>query len=392
MTQKTALNAAHRAGGGKMVDFAGWDMPLHYGSQKDEHHRAREDAGMFDVSHMTVIDFDGEDARAFLRGMLANDVARMDPPAAGAEGDTKNAPRNAPKNALKNAMYSCMLREDGGVLDDLIVYRRAAGQYRLVVNAATTAKDVAWLRQHLDDGDYDARMTARDDLAIVAVQGPNARAKAAVAVAATVGAVGRQLEALPPFCGADFGAWFIARTGYTGEDGFEVMLPSAAAAQFWHALAAAGVHMCGLGARDTLRLEAGMNLYGQDMDETVSPLQCGLGWTVAWRPEARDFIGRAALQRQKAAGNAERFVGVLLAERGVMRGGQKVFTAAGAGVLTSGGFSPTLNRSIGLARVPRAASGDDCEVEVRGRRLRATIVKPPFVRNGTACIELGEEQ
>lgn len=344
-----------------MVDFAGWDMPLHYGSQKDEHHIVRSDAGMFDVSHMTVIDFNGTGSKAFLQRLLANDVDKL-------------------KQSGK-ALYSCMLSPAGGVIDDLIVYYIDDNFYRMVVNAGTTEKDVAWIKSRLDDG---VEMQVRDDLGMIAVQGPEGRAKAMQAMSEEARTIAAELKI---FVGAFYGDWFIARTGYTGEDGFEIMMPTGEMVDFWNALLAAGVKPCGLGARDTLRLEAGMNLYGLDMDETTSPLESGLGWTIAWEPEDREFIGRTALRKQKEDGIKMRFVGVLLKDKGIMRSHQKVFTAEGEGELTSGGFSPTLNRSIGLARLPKG-DATSCEVEVRNKHLQASIVKAPFARNGKACIEI----
>ena len=361
MTKQTILNQAHRDAGGKMVDFAGWDMPLHYGSQKDEHHVVRNDAGMFDVSHMTVIDFKGAGCKSFLQRLLANDVAKLKTPG--------------------KALYSCMLNTAGGVIDDLIIYYIDEQYYRMVVNAGTTEKDVAWIKSQLGDA---VEMSVRDDLALIAIQGPNARDKAMQAMTEQARVTAEELKI---FVGAFYGEWFIARTGYTGEDGFEIMLPEAEAVDFWNALLDAGVKPAGLGARDTLRLEAGMNLYGLDMDETTSPLESGLGWTIAWEPTDRDFFGRTALEKQKADGVKMRFTGVLLEDRGVMRSHQKVMTAEGEGELTSGGFSPTLNRSIGFARVPKGDS-TTCEIEIRNKSLKASIVKPPFARNGQACIEL----
>lgn len=359
MARQTVLNQSHREAGGKMVSFADWDMPLHYGSQTEEHHVVRNDAGVFDVSHMTIIDIKGEFVRAFIRRLLANDIARL--------------------KVSGKALYSCMLRQDGGVIDDLIIYYINDHFYRMVVNAGSTAKDIAWIRSQLDSG---VNIRVRSDLAMVAVQGPVARERAMRAMAATVSAMAKELEV---FTGVLVGEWFIARTGYTGEDGFEIMLPEADVVSFWTALLAGGVRPCGLGARDTLRLEAGMNLYGQDMDESTSPLESGLGWSIAWEPADRDFIGRLSLERQKSVGMKRRFVGVLLKDRGVMRAQQKVITAEGEGELTSGGFSPTLNRSIGFARIP-AGDSTSCKVEVRNKCLQATIVKPPFVRNGKAHI------
>jgi aminomethyltransferase len=358
--KQTPLNALHREAGARMVDFGGWDMPVNYGSQIDEHHAVRRDAGMFDVSHMRVVDVEGAAARGFLRGALANNVDKLTEPG--------------------RALYSCLLAEDGGVLDDLIAYFLREDFFRLVVNASTAEKDVAWLRDLAARRAPGLALTPRNDLAMIAVQGPNARAKAWRAFPGTEAAT----AGLKPFSAAFAGELFVARTGYTGEDGFEIVVPAARAAQAWCALAAAGVRPCGLGARDTLRLEAGMNLYGQDMDETTSPLESGLAWTVDLA-SARDFVGKTALA---AAPPTKRQVGLVLeGAGGVLRAHQKVLTSQGDGETTSGTFSPTLGRSIALARVPAGvAVGDVVEVEVRDRRLSARVVKPPFVRNGKALV------
>ena len=361
MTRKTALNQVHHHAGGRMVDFAAWDMPLHYGSQKEEHHIVRKGAGMFDVSHMAVIDFRGEAAHAFLRRLLANDVARL--------------------KTTGKALYSCMLKEDGGVIDDLIVYHIDKRYYRMVVNAAATEKNLAWIQSQLDRG---VEMIPRRDLAMIAIQGPCARDRVMQAMPGGGAAIAGELEV---FTGAFYGEWFIARTGYTGEDGFEIMLPENEVVDFWNTLLDVGIKPCGLGARDTLRLEAGMNLYGLDMDESTSPLESGLGWTIAWEPAERDFIGRDVLYRQKLNSVRKRFVGILLRDKGVMRSRQKVITVEGEGELTSGGFSPTLGCSIGFARLPMGDS-KRCQVESRGRYLQALIVEPPFVRNGQPCADV----
>ncbi len=360
MAQRTPLHPVHLELGARMVDFGGWDMPLAYGSQIEEHHAVRRDAGMFDVSHMCVVDLHGAQARALLARLLANDVGRL--------------------RVTGKALYSCMLREDGGVIDDLIVYFIEEGWFRLVVNAGTAAKDLEWIGRHA--AEHGVKVQPRRDLAMVAVQGPNARAR----VIAQLPAVYQErVQALAPFFGVAGGELFVARTGYTGEDGFEVMLPAVQAPTFWLALKAAGVAPCGLGARDTLRLEAGMNLYGNDMDETVSPLESGLGWTVAL-DDGREFIGREALLEQKRRGGLRRLVGLLLADRGVLRAHQRVEAgAAGEGEVTSGGWSPTLERSIALARVP-AGAGEQVQVDLRGRLAAATVVKPPFVRHGKALV------
>jgi len=367
--QRTPLYAQHLAAEAKMVDFAGWEMPIHYGSQLEEHHQVRNDAGMFDVSHMVVLDITGSDATDFLRYLLANDVARIQTPG--------------------KALYSCLLNERGGVIDDLIVYFMAEDRYRMVVNAATRDKDLAWIRQQAlspHKKGRNVKIRERDDLAMIAVQGPNARDKTHAALGANINAA-RELK---PFFAADCndskGDLFVARTGYTGEDGYEIILPAEQAGATWKALLAAGVKPIGLGARDTLRLEAGMNLYGQDMDEDTSPLEAGLSWTVAFTPEDRDFIGRAALTQQKTDGPANKLVGLILEDRGVLRAHQKVNTEHGEGETTSGSFSPTLGKSIALARVPTAAT-EHCQVEIRGKQLAAHIVKYPFARNGKSLFD-----
>jgi aminomethyltransferase len=370
MGLRTALYDTHILQGAKIVDFGGWEMPLHYGSQIEEHHAVRRDAGMFDVSHMGVVDLTGGRVREFLQSLLANDAGRLKIPG--------------------KALYSCMLRPDGGVIDDLIVYFLSDSWFRVVVNAGTRDKDLSWMRRHAQD--FSVSVAPRPDLAMIAVQGPNARQKTLPLLApAQRGAV----AALPPFFGAGVDSWFVARTGYTGEDGFEVMLPAADAPRAWNALRAQGVAPAGLGARDTLRLEAGMNLYGNDMDENHHPLESGLGWTVAFEPAGREFIGRRALEEARQAGGRE-LVGLLLEDRGVLRSHQKVVLGGRAapdgepppaGEVTSGTFSPTLNRSIALARVPKGAAAA-VQVEIRGQLHAARVVTPPFVRHGKALISL----
>lgn len=363
MSNRTPLFDEHVAAGGKMVDFAGWEMPINYGSQLEEHRQVRTDAGMFDVSHMVIVDLKGDRTREFLRYLLANNVDRL-------------------KNSGK-ALYSCMLNEAGGVIDDLIVYFLRDDFFRMVVNAGTRYQDLAWLEKQA--AAFSVNVNERPELAMIAVQGPNAREKTLPLLAGSVRAAASELQ---PFFGVFDGDWFIARTGYTGEEGFEIILPADEAAGFWRALRDAGVKPVGLGARDTLRLEAGMNLYGSDMDESTTPLEAALGWTVAWEPAERDFIGRAALEKQREQGVKQKLVGLLLEGKGVLRNHQKVVAGVGLeGEITSGSFSPTLQRAIAFARVP-AETGDTCWVEVRGKLLTARVVKPPFVRNGEAQIEL----
>jgi aminomethyltransferase len=341
--KQTPLNAQHREAAAKLVEFGGWEMPLHYGSQIEEHHAVRRAAGMFDVSHMRVVEILGAGARDFLRRALANDVAKLDVPG--------------------RALYSCMLNERGGVIDDLIAYFLADDAFRIVVNAGTADKDIDWLLRLASDCSPGLDIVSRPELAMIAVQGPSARKLAWHAVPGLEAAT----SALRRFQGAFFRDWLVARTGYTGEDGFEVMLPAPLAPRAWRALAEAGVKPCGLGARDTLRLEAGMSLYGQDMDETTSPLESGLAWTVDLKA-GRDFVGRAALD---AAAGGRALTGIVLLDQGVLRSHQVVRTPHGEGVTTSGSFAPTLGRSI----------------EVRGKRLRAVAVAPPFVREGKSLID-----
>jgi aminomethyltransferase len=360
VARQTPLFRLHQELGARIVDFGGWDMPLQYGSQIGEHHAVRRAAGVFDVSHMCVIDLKGERVRAFLGHLLANDVGRLRVPG--------------------KALYSCLLNDSGGILDDLIVYFLSESWFRVVVNAGTRDKDLAWIRRQAQAFGVD--VSERDDLAMLAVQGPEARAKAAQLLAAADAAAAL---ALPVFVGRELGRWFVARTGYTGEDGFEIMMPAADAVPAWRSLNSLGVASCGLGARDTLRLEAGMNLYGHDMDESTQPYESGLGWTVALEPAGRDFIGRTALE-PFAAGSARKLVGLLLEDRGVLRSHQKVLVpGVGEGEITSGTFSPTLERSIALARVP-SASAAAVQVDIRGKLLQARIVKPPFVRFGRSLI------
>jgi aminomethyltransferase len=343
-----------------MVEFAGWDMPLHYGSQIEEHHAVRRAAGVFDVSHMQALDLHGPGARSFLQRALANSIDKL----------------RAPGTAL----YSCLLNEQGGVVDDLIAFFVADGHYRLIVNAGTADKDAAWLETIRKASGFQVELRRRPDLALLAVQGPAAREQVWQALPGSRAAT----EGLRPFAFGWVGDALVSRTGYTGEDGFEIALPAAGAEALWSALVQAGVRPCGLGARDTLRMEAGFNLYGQDMDDGVSPLDAGLAWTVDLRGE-RDFVGRAALVRN---GQHWQLLGLLLQETGgVLRSHQAVATAQGAGMVTSGTFSPTLNGSIALARLPLdVPAGARVHVTIRAKALAAKVVKPPFVRHGKVLV------
>lgn len=360
MGQRTPLYDQHLALGAKMVDFGGWDMPLHYGSQVEEHHQVRRDCGVFDVSHMTVVDVSGEQARDYLQRLLANDVARL--------------------KSTGRALYTAMLNERGGVIDDLIVYLTDWG-YRLVVNASTRDKDLAWMQAQA--AGFAVEVRERPELAMLAIQGPHARARTSELVSQARAGL---IHDLKPFQGMADGDWFIGRTGYTGEDGLEIILPAEQAPDFLSELVGAGIPPIGLGARDTLRLEAGLNLYGQDMTEDVSPLAANMGWTVAWEPTERDFVGRAALEQQRTRDDLPKLVGLVLEERGVLRAHQVVrVNGVGDGEITSGSFSPTLGKSIALARVP-AGTAERAEVEIRGKWYPVRVVQPTFVRHGKVLV------
>jgi aminomethyltransferase len=363
MGSQTPLYACHVEAGARIVDFGGWDMPLHYGSQLEEHHAVRKHAGAFDVSHMTVVDLSGAGAAEFLRRLLANDVARLKEPG--------------------KALYSCMLNSAGCVIDDLITYYLAPDRYRVIVNAATREKDLAWINQQA--ASYAVEVAERPELAMIAVQGPEAISLAAP----LIDDQWREAAlALQPFYALEAGDLFIARTGYTGEDGWEIVLPANQASGFWRQCLEAGIRPCGLGARDTLRLEAGMNLYGADMDETISPLEAGLAWTIAWEPKDRDFIGRGPLTEMRSNPGRRKFAGLLLEGKGVLRNHQRVVVdGKDDGEITSGGFSPTMERSIAMARIP-AGDYETAQVEVRNRLLDVRVVDMPFVRNGEIRIDL----
>jgi len=357
MGHRTALYAKHLDANAKIVDFGGWDMPLHYGSQIEEHHQVRSHAGMFDVSHMTVVDIQGPDAKSYLSRLLANDVGRL--------------------KKLGKALYSAMLNEEGMVLDDLIVYLVEDG-YRVVVNCATRTKDLAWMEMQARN--FKVTLSERNELAMVAVQGPEAINCVKQVVSQAKAEIIGQLE---PFQGLSCESWLIARTGYTGEQGLEIILPDAEVNQFWDDLLAVGVKPIGLGARDTLRLEAGMNLYGNDMDESVTPMESNMAFSVAWKPSERDFIGRSAMEDLGVNSN---LIGLVMESRGVLRSHQIVSQGdLEVGEITSGIFSPTLGYSIALARV-RAdldeSKLDELSVAIRNKTLPVRMVKPPFVRNG----------
>ncbi|WP_296201783.1 glycine cleavage system aminomethyltransferase GcvT [Psychrobacter sp. UBA3962] len=372
--QRTSLYQSHVDNNGKIVDFSGWELPIHYGSQIDEHEAVRTDAGMFDVSHMVITDVEGAEAKAWLQKLLANDVAKL--------------------KTVGKALYSGMLNAEGGIIDDLIVYlmNEDETQYRIISNAATRDKDLAQFNKVAEN--FEVTLTERPELAILAIQGPNAVAKLKQAKPSWSDI----LDGLKPFVGADLADteaadWFVARTGYTGEDGVEVILPGDNAAEFYQLMLDQGVKPAGLGARDTLRMEAGMNLYGHDMDETISPYECNMGWTLALKDD-RDFVGREALtakrKQAKEDGSAMKQVGLLLETRGVLREGMTVTINQGTdkettGIITSGTFSPSLKQSIAIARIPESVTDEDTvQVDLRGKGkfVDVRVLKLPFVRNG----------
>ncbi len=353
---KTSLYQSHLDAGAKMVDFGGWHMPINYGSQIEEHHAVRRDCGMFDVSHMTVIDVAGVEATDFLYKLLAGDIKKIQ---------------------VNQALYSTMLNEQGGVIDDLIVYKQADNRYRIISNAATRDKDLDWMNDQVKD--FSVTIEEHPDLAIIAVQGPNSEHILNQLVAA-------DLSQLKKFRSIKSDDLFIGRTGYTGEDGFEIVLPSDRAPDFWQKLMDAGVKPCGLGARDTLRLEAGLHLYGQDMDEDNSPINCGLAWSV--RKQDHDFIGGSVIAQQREQGADHKMVGLVLDGRGILRHGQTVSDDTGEiGIITSGGFSPTTERAIALARIPKNNTHEKLTVHIRKKQLPCHVVKPNFVRNGQSLLE-----
>ena len=362
--KKTPLNSRHRSSGAKMVPFGGWEMPLEYSSIAEEHMAVRTSAGLFDVSHMGEIEIAGKDALAAVQAVSANDASRLQ---------------------VGQAQYSVLLTPQGTIVDDLLVSRLAATHFLLVVNAGNIQKDYAWIAGHIAAAGDAVAVDASSRYALLALQGP------------------RALEILQPLTDVDLAAMkyyrfahgevasvraTVSRTGYTGEDGFEIFVPPPSADRAWQAILqtgrSAGVIPCGLGARDTLRLEAGMRLYGNDIDETTTPLEADLGWTIGWRKD--DFIGAAALREQKAAGVRRKIAGFEMIDPGIARHGHDVYIggtdAAPVGKVTSGTQTPYLKKAIGMAYLPveHATPGAQFDVDIRGRRARARVVPMPFYK------------
>lgn len=362
--KRTPLYNQHLTAGAKMAEFASWEMPLYYGSQIEEHQIVRTDAGMFDVSHMNVVDFIGTGARNYLHYLIANNVDKL--------------------KEQGKALYSCMLNDKGGVVDDLIVYKFNDQDYRMVINAATREKDLAWITQNKVG--FDVEIKPHPEFAMIAIQGPNAITKTQSVLTPKQREASKNLKI---FQGIEVDGWWIARTGYTGEDGYEIMLPAEAAPNFWQALLGAKITPCGLVPRDSLRLEAGMCLYGSEMDENITPLETSLEWTIGWEPTTRKFIGREVLEKQKREGVKRNLYGLIIGKgEGILRSHQKVITPSGTGEITSGGFSPTLGHSVALARLPsKVKINDRVFVEIRGKNISARVIKPNFVRNGKKVFE-----
>ena len=360
--KKTPLNQKHRASGARMVEFGGWDMPVEYSGITDEHLAVRERAGLFDVSHMGQIELAGADALATVQWLTSNDASRL---------------------AVGQIQYSALTTDSGGFVDDVLVYRLGNDHYQLVVNAGTIMKDYQWI-----DGEAKSRggdvavVNASSRYALIALQGPESEG-----ILQTLTAI--DLPAIKYY-------WFatgevdgiratVSRTGYTGEDGFEVFVPPAHAERAWDAIlqagAAAGIKPCGLGARDTLRLEACMRLCGSDMDEQTSVLEAGLGWIVGWKKDA--FLGRDVLHAQKAGGVQKKLAGFEMIDRAIARHGHAVFHGGQpVGVVTSGTQTPFLKKAIGMAYLPPAltAPGTELEMDIRGRKAKAVVVPMPFYK------------
>jgi aminomethyltransferase len=359
--KKTPLNARHRASGAKMVPFGGWEMPVEYSGVVAEHMAVRERAGVFDVSHMGEIEIAGRNALDAVQRISCNDASTLQ---------------------VGQAQYSGLLTEQGTFVDDLLVYRLAAQHFLLVVNASHIARDYAHIATHIQGAGDAVAVDASSRYALLAVQGPAA------------------LSALQPLTAVDLSSikyyWFahgevasvratISRTGYTGEDGFEIFVPPQSADRVWQAILDAGRNAgllaCGLGARDTLRLEASMRLHGSDIDESTTVLEAGLGWIIGW--SKGDFVGADALRRQKTDGVGRRLVGFDMLERGIARQGYEVFIGGErAGAVTSGTQTPYLRKAIGMAYLPaiQTAPGTEFDVDIRGRRARARVVTMPFYK------------
>jgi aminomethyltransferase len=357
MALRTPLYAAHLRHGARMVEFAGWDMPVQYAGLIEEHEAVRNAVGLFDVSHMGEVVFRGPRALGALQAVFTNDLSKV------ADGQ---------------AQYGCLCRENGGIVDDVVIYRRSAEDLLVCVNAANRQKDFDWLKSHAGGADV---ANESDEWAQLALQGPKALGVLRKLTRADLDAIKTYRHAPGLVAGI---ACLIARTGYTGEDGFELFCPAAQAEKLWDALMAAGrpegIQPAGLGCRDTLRLEMAYRLYGSDMDDGTSPLEAGLAWVV--KLDKGDFIGRSALQAQKAQGLSRKLVGFQLTDPGIARHGHAVVRdGRPVGVVTSGTRSPTLKTSIGLAYVPPAlaAEGSVLAAEIRGKPVAAVVVKTPFL-------------
>jgi aminomethyltransferase len=369
MVANTIFHQQHLNLNAKMFNFGGWDMPIHYGSQISEHLHTRNSVSIFDVSHMAVVDVHGDDAHAFLENLLANNINKLE-----SEGQ---------------ALYSCMLNHEGGILDDLIAYK-VGNFYRLVINASTAENDLVWMRAVARDYKLLEIIPRRSNiqgmqspLVLLALQGP----QSLLAISNVFPLLSDQVAAIPYFgskiLDTEFGEVMFSRTGYTGEDGFELFLPFSYGCQIWDLFLSHGVLPAGLGARDTLRIEAGYNLYGQDMSSGFNPFDCGLAWTVDLGNE-RHFIGSNSLRTYSRKFS---FMGLVLMGKGILRAHQVIKTEYGDGEITSGTFSPSLQQSIAFARVPRQVVPNSLvNVVIRDQIIPAKVIKPTFVRKGKSLI------
>ena len=353
---KTALNNAHIELGAKMVNFSHWEMPISYTSLIEEHHAVRNTAGIFDVSHMSVFDFKGGDQVAFFEKIFANDIKKIC-------NDDK-------------AIYGALLNEEGGILDDLIIYH-ANEKFRLVSNCSTREQNRQWYEKHAVE--FGVEVVERSDMGILAIQGPDALSKIL-----SIDGINPQVNNLQSFGCMFDGDKLYARTGYTGEDGLEIIVPSEDINQFWDQALKLGCTPIGLGARDTLRLEAGLNLYGNDMTIENHPYESNLGWTIDMTDENRQFIGKQALLSIDQS-KSQKIVGIILRDKGVLRSGYEVIHNEGKGVVLSGSYSPTLQSSIGLARVDQGYKKDG-KVMIRNKMLNIDFVSPRFIERGKISI------
>ena len=349
---KTPLNKSHIELGAKMVNFSNWEMPISYSSLIEEHNAVRNTVGIFDVSHMSVFDFDGDNQVAFFEKIFANDIKKI-------YKDNK-------------AIYGALLNEEGGILDDLIIYH-ANNKFRLVSNCSTREQNRQWFEKHAVE--FGVKVMERSDMGILAIQGPDALNKIL-----KIKEIDTQVNTLQSFGCMFEGDKLYARTGYTGEDGLELIVPTKDINHLWDQALELGCTPIGLGARDTLRLEAGLNLYGNDMTINNHPYESNMGWTIDMSDENREFIGKDALLSIDQS-KSQKIVGIILQDKGILRSGYEITHEQGKGVVLSGSYSPTLQSSIGLARVDQGYK-ENGKVMIRNKLLNIDFVSPRFLGQG----------